>query len=230
VKYVAWLNTDQKYKCHLISNLNVLQYLNFIILFIINREQTEFILYKKLYRLFDVCNFCKYSKKELVKINKFSEKIPLKSVLQLFNRINNKHITIYNANKLLLFLRDEYKFKNKMITIKWGPGNHGNVNDNIEKHYIKHVLSCEEYIYWRYLLDDICCESYKQYAIDAFYKMKNVIVHTDGVNVYMSGFYGNVFIIGRYHDDVFSISSCYYVGNGEKNGRYEGLCFEVFYD
>ena len=127
--------------------------------------------------------------------------------------------------KILLYLWDENK-----INIGWWACNHGNVIKNIEEHFIKHVyhvLSCEG-VYWKSLLDEISCDSYKKYTIDVFYKMKNVIVHTDGINVYLSGFYDNVFIISRYHDDIFGISSCYYVENGEKNGRYKGICFELF--
>jgi len=226
VKYVAWLNKDQKYKCHLISKLTDLQYHNFLILFVKNKTQTEYILFKKLYILFDSCNLGVYEEKEIIKLNEIAKNISLESTVELFDRINYQNINTHNAKKILLYLRDENNFKKNKINIGWGPGNHGDPITNIEEHFIKHVLS-EEGMHWKLLLDKISCDSYKKYAIDAFYKMKNVIVHTDGTNVYLSGFYENVFIIGRYHNDIFGISSCYYVENGEKNGRYKGICFKL---
>jgi hypothetical protein len=145
----------------------------------------------------------------------------------LFNKIPYEKISMYNVTKLLLFVKDEYRFRNKMIDIKWGPGNNGNRMDNVKKHFIKHVLSDEGY-YWVNILNDISCKEYEQYAINIFYKMKNVIVHSDGVNVYLSGIYGNVFIVGRYDDNgLFGVSSCYYVKDGDKLGRYNDYCFEI---
>ena len=112
------------------------------------------------------------------------------------------------------------------FNIKWGPGNHKNIAININEHFKKHVLS-EEGKYWFKILDKIDYTSYQKYAIDSFYKMKKVIIHTNGVDVYLSGFYGNIFIIGRYDNNIFGISSCYYVESGEKLGRYKGLCLQL---
>jgi len=222
VKYEAWLNIDKQYKYHLLSSLTTLQYENFIIQFHNNIKQTEYILFNKLYSLFDINDLKSYNNRELIKLHKISQKIGIYDAIKIFDKvILRNNISYYNVNKLLLYLNDEDNFRNKTIDIKWGPGNHKNINDNVKYHYIKHVLSKDEQ--W----DNISEEEYQQYAIDTFYKITNYLVHTDGKNVYLSGFYNNVFIIGRYHNNIFGISSCYYVKNGQKNGRYNGLCFKI---
>lgn len=227
MKYEAWLNTpNYKYKYHLISKLTNSQYNNFLELFIKNKNSATYILFKKLYSLFDIPNLETYTESELLKLNKITKLIPLKSAVDLFENINRTHITERNVTKLLSYLSDINDFKNNKINVKWGPGNHGNVENNIKKHFIKHVQS-DERIYWESILEEINSDSYAQYAIDNFYKMKNVIIHTDGCNVYLSGFHNNIFIIGRYHDNVFGISSCYHVEGGKKPGRYSGLCYEL---
>ena len=203
------------------SKLTSKQYSNFISQFFINKEQTIHILFKKFNVLFNVNKLKSYRISELIKLNKITvkSKLLLDDVISLFDKFNIVNITEYNANKLLLYLGNK-------INVKWGPGNHKNITNNINQHFDKHVLS-EEGKYWVKLLDKIDCKSYEQYAIDSFHKMKNVIIHTDGINVYLSGFYNNIFIIGRYHDNIFGISSCYYVKSGEKLGRYKGLCLQL---
>ena len=214
--------------------LTQIQYNNFLSMFMKNKTRAEFMLLNKMFQLFDfdsnISDIYSYSKNKLIKLNNISKKIPLESAIKLFNKFNYKHITKFNYHNLLLYLRDMDNFKNHKIKITWGPGNHKNVRENVNEHYIKHVLSnvlSNEQIYWERILDTVNCESYKSYAINSFYKLKKVLVHTDGVNVYMSGFHHNVFIIGRYDGDMFGISSCYYVENGEKLGRYKGLCFKI---
>jgi hypothetical protein len=228
--YVAWLKANQEYNYHHIKKLTQYQFNNFITLFFTNKKQAEYILFKKLYKLFDSCDLETLKEKELIKLNKISEIITLNVAIRLFNKINYQNINLHNVKKLLLFLKDEDNIKKNKINIEWGPGNNKNKSNNIKEHFIKHVLSEEEGLYWNLILDKIDSESYANYAINNFYKMENVIVHTDGINVYLSGFYGNIFIVGRYHGDVFGISSCYYVEKGEKNGRYKNLCFEINFD
>jgi len=222
VKYEVWLKTDNQYKYNLISKLTSKQYSNFISQFFTNKEQTTDILFKKFNVLFNVNKLNAYRISELNKLNKITvkSKLSLDDVIRLFDKFNITNITEYNASKLLLYLRNEIN------DVKWGPGNHKNITDNINQHFNKHVLS-EEGKYWVKLLDKIDCKSYEQYAINSFDKMKNIIIHTDGINVYLSGFYNNIFIIGRYHDNIFGISSCYYVKSGEKLGRYKGLCLQL---
>ena len=54
--------------------------------------------------------------------------------------------------------------------------------------------------------------------------MKDIVVSSNGKCTYYSGFVGNIFIVGRYEGDKFGISSCYYVVDGEKPGRYVDKC------
>jgi hypothetical protein len=219
MKYVAWANIQQQYKFYHIHQLNISQFCNFLILFFRNIKLAEFVLFKKMYMLFNWDNLDEYNENELIKLYKLCKVVSLESAIKL---VVYDNITIYNTRDILLFLRDKNKFINKEVDIKWGPGNHGNPIDNVKKHYIKHILS-DEGIYW----NNISLCDYEKFAIDSFYKMERIIVHTNGRNVYLSGFYGNIFIVGRYDGDVFGLSSCYYVENGEKKGRYKGMCFKI---
>ena len=221
MKYEVWLKIDKQYKYNLISKLTSKQYHNFISQFFTNKEQTTHILFKKFNVLFNVNKLKSYNINELIKLNKITvkSKLILDDIIKLFDRFNITNITEYNASKLLLYLGN-------INNIQWGPGNNKNISDNINQHFNKHVLS-EEGKYWVKLLDKIDCKLYERYAINSFDKMKNIIIHTDGINVYLSGFYNNIFIIGRYDNNIFGISSCYYVKSGEKLGRYKGLCLQL---
>lgn len=148
-------------------------------------------------------------------------------VTKLFLKSNivlNK-ITAYNASLLYKFCCDEEKFVKHNVPIKWGPGNHPDRQSNIEAHYLKHVCTYPESEFWAQTLSINSWQTYEKYATESFYKMSNIIVHSNGRNVYLSGFYGNVFIIGRYNGNEFGISSCYYVESGEKQGRLADACF-----
>jgi hypothetical protein len=116
-------------------------------------------------------------------------------------------------------------FQNKKLSVQWGPGNNKTKKENVYKHYLKHALS-DENQFWELILNDINCESYMKYTIGIFYKLSRVLIHTNGTNVYMSGFYNNVFVVGRYEGDVFGISSCYYIESGEKLGRWKNVCYK----
>lgn len=153
-----------------------------------------------------------------------TNKLSFETIIDIFNVFKTTNITEYNVYKLSLYLKDINKFSN--LNIKWGPGNHKDVNNNINEHFNKHVLS-DEGKHWSKILESRNSKSYEQYAIKSFNKMKNIIIHTDGVNVYLSGFYNNIFIIGRYDNNTLGISSCYHVKTGEKSGRYKGLCLEL---
>lgn len=186
-----------------------------------DKIQTEYILLNKLTELLYCSSLKQFQKKELVKLNKIAQSVSLQSVIELFDLINYRQITKFNANKLLLFMNNTNNFNNHKIKIKWGPGNYG--DDNVQQYYCKHVLS-DEGIHWKHILNN---EDYRRFAVNIFYKMKDVIVHTNGTNVWLSGFYCKYFIIGRFDDDVFGISSCYYVENSQKPGRYNGFCFDM---
>lgn len=221
MKYESWLKKDQQHKYNLIKNLNGKRYTNFIKQFFQNKIQTEYILFKKLNTLFDLNSLKLYSIRELIKLHKitFYSKFSLDTIILLFNKFNYLNITEYNVDKLVLYL-------NNIDNVGWGPGNHKNISDNINNHFTKHVLSNEQK-HWVKILEKINNKSYEKYAIDSFYKMKKVIIHTNGVDVHLSGFYNNIFIIGRYEKENFGISSCYYVENGEKLGRYKGVCLKL---
>jgi len=184
-------------------------------------------LFKKYNNLFEYKKLRKYNVSELIKLNKIisNNKTRLETIIKVFDKFNSINITEHNFDKLLLYLRDIDKFSN--MKVGWGPGNQGDTTSNLHQHFNKHVLSNEESKYWSSILNNLDYKSYKNYAINFFNKMNKVIIHTDGVNIHLSGFYNNIFIIGRYHDDVFGISSCYYVNNGEKLGRYKGLCLKL---
>lgn len=70
--------------------------------------------------------------------------------------------------------------------------------------------------------------TYVQSPVDLFYYMRDVIVHSNGRGTYMSGFYGNLFVVGRYCGETFGISSFYHVPLGVKEGRLKDLCFHVW--
>ena len=167
-----------------------------------------------------------YKKSDITKLHTLSQDVKLKTLHNLLSKVAIQRINKKNINLVLEFISNESAFINKQIKIEWGPGNHGEINLNINKHYEKHVLS-NEGNHWKNLLANMNSESYANYAIDNFYKMKKVMVHSNGVNAHISGFYGNVFIIGRYHEGVFGISSCYYVESGVKQGRLNNFCFDL---
>lgn len=224
MKYVAWLNINPQYKNHILKTLNELQYFNFLMLFFKNRILAEFIFCKKLYHVLYLTNI-DYTQDELIKINKLLNiSLKLLKLSDIFHKIHYPYVNKHNIHNLLLLINDFHGKKNTCIA--WGPGNHENPIVNVKAHYHKHILS-DEGVYWKDLLTDFTLDHYKNYAIDSFYKMEKVIVHTNGKHIYLSGFYGNVFIVGRYHENIFGISSCYYVINGEKAGRYKNKCFDI---
>jgi hypothetical protein len=70
---------------------------------------------------------------------------------------------------------------------------------------------------------------YKKFPVEKFYHMKKIILHSNGKEVYLSGFYGNFFIVGRIglSDELFLISSCYYVTDADKKGRYTTMLLDI---
>jgi hypothetical protein len=233
VKYVSWKSDNYKYKEHILSKLSLLQNKNLIISFHKNRTQIEYILSQKFYSLLDDIVMLdligKYKNSEISKIYNLSQYVPLPIVIKLFNKSKTERINKHNVISVLEYIDNENNFINKKVKIAWGPGNHGDIKTNIDEHYKKHILS-DERKHWLKILPNLERRSYKKYAIESFYKMTNVMVHSNGNCVHMSGFYGNVFIVGRYHEGVYGISSCYYVDNGEKTGRVKDLCFEIKFE
>lgn len=156
-----------------------------------------------------------YEKKDLSKLNKVL--VIIEDNYRILERVDYRSITKHNISDIKLFLRDEELFVNHQLEIKWGPGNHADIATNVSEHYLKH----KDEFTWNSI------KEYQNYPIKYFYQMKDVCVHSNGVHTYLSGFYNNVFIIGRYHQDIFGISSCYYVESGSKPGRYNNLCFKL---
>lgn len=231
--YVNWLNTNNIYKQKLISELSSLQtqnLINTIINTTIDNSQIEYILSHKFYDLLNDMKYVnlisKYKNADLLKVQTLSQCTPLHIVYNLLSKVQIQRLNKQNIHSILEYVINENNFSNKSVNVGWGPGNHGDIATNIDEHYKKHVLT-NEGIHWSKLLTTMTHDSYMNYAIDSFYKMKNVIIHSNGKNVHLSGFYGNVFIVGRYHEGIFGISSCYYVENGEKNGRLQNLCFGI---
>lgn len=176
----------------------------------------------KLYNLLDYPNL-NYAKKELVKISKLLKFMTAKDLLFLLNHIKNIFlITEKNWKDLLKFARNKESFFEKKVVIKWGNGNHKDPYINLIEHYKKHVKCETEGVYW----EGIGLEEYRDFPLLHFYEMENVFVHSHGGFVHLSGFYGNVFIVGRYEGNEFGISSCYYVESGRKEGRESGKCIE----
>lgn len=201
-----------------------------------------FILSRKLYILFDRYNIIQsYTCKQLQKIVNLSKIIPLNNILCILQRVQIEKVTQFNVKDLYKFISNIDQFINGSVNIQWGPGNNRYPNINSIKHYKKHVDSSYEQHYlneyqdWEQLGDKLSvdfndCPMYINYAIDKFYQMSDVMVHTNGKGVYMSGFVMNVFIVGRYDKDTFGISSCYYVKSRKRMGRETDRVFDVTFD
>lgn len=96
---------------------------------------------------------------------------------------------------------------------RWGPGNNKTPEINLLNHYKKHVLNSKDENWSKYINDNPTCEQYGKFAIDTSRCIKNKIIHTNGINVYLSGLYNKVLIIGRLDDDHLGISSCYIISD-----------------
>ena len=224
--YVAWVYENHKYKNSIMKNLSSKNIKGFIRLFNVNKCIAIYILTKRLFKLLQLpCDLIlKYDTKDLCKVNMLLEFMSVDLLIAFLPRCNLERITKHNIRDVIRYYNDYQQIMN--TTSQWGPGNHSNIDENITQHYIKHVLS-DEGRYWESLLSDMSEESYKDYAQNMFKRMERVVIHSNGRQTYMSGFYGKVFIVGRYNEGVFGISSCYYVNNGEKPGRYIDTCINI---
>jgi hypothetical protein len=196
-------------------------------LFNIDKEIAVYILVKRLWRLFQLSTkiLVKYTVKDLHHINNILEVVPSNVLEPILPLCNLDKINKHNIHDIIRYLNDYHDLTTREV--EWGPGNHGDINNNIHQHYIKHVLSDEGY-YWKLLLPAIDLVSYMRYAQMAFKRMERIVIHSNGKQTYMSGFFGKVFVVGRYNHGVFGISSCYYVSDGEKPGRYVDECLNIY--
>jgi hypothetical protein len=253
MKYVIWMYNNHKYFQSLFplfkDNLDILPKL-----YSLNKNKTHFIVTNRLIMLFNFFKFLlnksnsisiellfQYTDKNLKKLNNIISQINEEDydnfIMLLYISALDK-ITKHNIKDLMRYVRSYSSFISCGIKIQWGVGNNKNISSNILNHYIKHTSSLsDEGIIWDKILynqlEEITeCEKiklYEIYAIKSFYLMKDVIVHSNGINTYMSGFYGNIFIIGRYNGEEFGISSCYYVEGGKKFGREKDKCFSIVF-
>lgn len=227
--YVAWVYENHKYKNSIIQKLSIQNANNitaFITLFNISKDIGVYIVTKRLWRLFRLPSeiIVKYNTKELHQVDMLLEFVSYELLVPVVLKCNLDKITKYNIHDVIRYFNDYDRFMND--DVEWGPGNHNDIDANITEHYIKHVLS-NEGRHWKSLLSDMSEQSYKDYARNMFKRMERVVVHSNGRHTYMSGFYGKIFIVGRYHEGVFGISSCYYVNDGEKPGRYIDACVNI---
>lgn len=224
---------------------------NFMELFFLNEDVAKYILHKKLVELLELPNnlLTTYTFSELNKIHSLlKENVTNEDMILILSKCILSKVTIYNINDILTFLNEYNDLMSGKLKVEWGPGNslisdnddnsdtdtdnnHTIVALNIKNHYNKHILS-EERHHWNTISCNLSREWYTNYPIVNFTTMERIVIHSNGRNTYLSGFVGNVFIVGRYHTEVnnegpnkkFGISSCYYVVGGNKSGRYVDKC------
>ena len=127
------------------------------------------------------------------------------SLYQKFiNKCDLSKVTEYNLENLFQMFIITQNFKGFQ---EWGPGNNKNVKDNILNHYNKH-----KHEKWE---KSLSLNEYCDYAINISKVMTNKICHTNGTKVYLCGFYGKVLVIGRLHNNMLGISSCYVVNDNK---------------
>lgn len=143
---------------------------------------------------------------------------------------NIDKITSFNINNIYTIFVLVYL--NKFIGFKtWGPGNNKTPDLNIIAHYNKHVVDNKNEN-WKKYLNRLNVDEYKNFAINISQFMTNKIVHTNGVKVYLSGFYNDVLIIGRLdRNKNLGISSCYIVSDNSYNAKIQSFlnncCFKL---
>jgi len=235
--YEAWVNHNKYYKLKLLSSLPPKLVDKFLLLLNSGLEaKATMILSKKLFNLFNLPHniIKKYTNTELIKISSLESIISLSQITLILEYVDLQSITKHNIVDLYKYVSNIDKFKKGEVPISWGPGNNGCSHLNAVEHYKKHAKYNQnnigtiyetEYLEWEKIIED--GELYSDYPITHFYKMRDVIVHTNGRGVYLSGFYGCVFIVGRYNGDTFGISSCYYVKSGRKLGREINKVFDI---
>ena len=232
MKYVAWVYDLHKYKTVQLSALSSGQLEAFKPIFDQNKSAAVHILKKKLYEILDLdLTFVLKMTTTLHKIcSMLRYGISSQIVISVFNRVQSesiKNITTHNIRQIYQFVCMEKDFTQGKIPIQWGPGNHTDQLTNLQAHFVKHVETDPERANWSGILSKPDLESYESYAVNLFYKMRDIIVHSNGRHVYLSGFCQNVFIVGRFDGETFGISSCYYVESGVKRGRESDMCFRL---
>lgn len=216
-----WQQAQPCYRPLVLARLTSKQLLSFSWLLLLSPKKAQLVISKKYYLLLDplmlAARCLAWSDAAWGHLHKLCHN-NLADVLRLYQAAQTSSLTTSNVKSLLALQSQACWGLNKKVS--WGVGNHASVEENIEAHYQKHVLDPEEGKYW-HDLGVSKLEEYRDYATQHFKKeeMERICLHTNGVEVYVSGFLGKVFLIARYTVEGLSISSCYYVLSGEKPGR-----------
>lgn len=236
-----WVNENHIYKQKLFESMPDNYVMIFIDYLIVSNDinVATHILKKRAYELLMIPynTLRNYTTQEMIKICKLIRlmNIEPKDMIKILSKCELSKLTKHNINDVLKYVKNYDDMINGKLKIHWGPGNHNNIENNIYMHYIKHVVSDENEGRMIKNIMGICdnmnenevYELYKNYPLNNFRKMEKITIHTDGRHTYLSGIYQNMFIVGRYSDDVFGISSCYYLFEGEKSKRYTTKCMNV---
>jgi|SRR5579872_547403 len=115
-----------------------------------------------------------------------------------------------------------------------GSWNHSTPESNLKAHYEKHIKNPLE-DWERYInlpRSQITPQIYHNFALETSTKMTNVMVHTNGCKVYLSGVYQRVLIIGRLDLNLqLGISSCYVITNESFERKMkvfrDNVCFNI---
>lgn len=227
MKYGLYIFENHKYKNILISLLPNLN--SFLSLFYRCETLAKYILIKKMYKLLElpVDILHKLSVKEAQKTHMLTGYISPQDITLLLLCSEIDKVTKYNYKDIIRFIREYNDIRIGKINVSWGKGNHLNKVCNIYEHFNKHTKDNLEKIYWEQVLEVVTPTSYKLFTENIFKMLDKVVIHSNGRNTYMSGFYNNFFVVGRYHNNIFGISSCYYVEDGEKLGRYVDRCVKI---
>ena len=213
--YVNWSHDSHEYKRALAREIDKAQLHIISKLLKIDTELVTFVLAKKLYNLLECPDILlKYTHKELKKLSRLIECSSAYSLCRVLTKVPLDKLTTKNVKDLYKYIRDFNDFYSGTLCVGWGPGNNKYPEVNALQHMRKHYTDPLQHN-----------NTYVQCPIDVFYYMRDVIVHSNGRGTYLSGFYNNTFVVGRYEGDVFGISSCYYVESGIKDGRLKDYCF-----
>lgn len=143
--------------------------------------------------------------------------------------VNINNLTPYNIDKVfkIFILVCLNKFRGFEC---WGPGNNKTPNINVISHYNKHVVNSNNEN-WKDYLSKLDVATYKNFAITKSKYMKNKIVHTNGVKVYLSGWHDKILIIGRLDsNNKLGISSCYIISDNLYDNKIkifeQNICFK----
>lgn len=215
--YVAWSKTDHIRKSALVGNLTDRQRSDLAELIRVKTLLANSIMKKKLCNLIGlpIDLLASYSLRQLNRLSGLVEACGYESIVCVLPHVKLEKVTKYNVRDLCRYIRDLNAFKEGCIHVTWGPGNNGSPSENAIRHMRKH-------------LTDAPLGVYIETPVQLFYYMRDVVVHSNGRGTYMSGFYDNLFIVGRYCGDAFGISSCYLVASGHKEGRLKDMCFLVW--